>query len=201
MDLRGTTIPDGTTMAQEKVLAYLSSVVSENGSINSSKTLPVHKTNLVQELLDSDTSFVRICPHDTETPTPTPTPYPNAPSSKASTIQEEEREFKHNVSEWRKLDIEVKRLQHAITERKKKQKQLEEHIKCKMLEWKVEDLNGKIDVISLKTKNVKKKLPYKQMKEELYKHFGKDDDSLDKIKQIIEPISVSKTPYLSRHQY
>jgi hypothetical protein len=144
----------------------------------------------VQDLLESDTSYVRLA--DVES---------SKGSVSASVVNDEELEFKKKVNEWRRLDIEVKRLQHAVLERKKIQKQLEEDIKMKMFEWNVEDLNGKMDVISLKTRNVKKKMSLKKMRDELYKYFEKDNDSLDKIKSIMEPVSISKKPYLSRHQY
>lgn len=190
MDLRAQISENPAMMsaanAQEKVLAYLSSVMSESGSISSSRVLPP-KTNVVQDLLESDTSYVRLA--DVES------------SKGCGSVNEDEVEFKKNVNEWRRLDIEVKRLQHAVLERKKIQKQLEEQIKNKMFEWNVEDLNGKMDVISLKTRNVKKKMPFNKMRDELYRHFEKDSDSLDKIKSILEPVSISKKPYLSRHQY
>jgi len=83
-------------------------------------------------------------------------------------------EFKNQVKLWMDLDTQIKRLQIAVKERKNMQKSLNEKILNFMEKNNIEDLNTKEGILRYKSSVVKAPLKQKQIKEQLYEHFGKD---------------------------
>lgn len=96
------------------------------------------------------------------------------------------QEFKQQVKTWLELDLVVKRLQAAIKERKKIQKELRENILKFMLLNNVEDLNTKHGTIRYRTSLVKAPLGQKEIKEKLYSEFEGEEQIINKIKRVFD---------------
>ena len=93
-------------------------------------------------------------------------------------------EFKKNVKLWLELDNQIKRLNIAIKERKKKKNKLNDNILEFMEKYNIEDLNTKEGLIKFKKTFVKTPLSQKIIKEKLGEIFENDDNKLEKVNKI-----------------
>jgi hypothetical protein len=95
-------------------------------------------------------------------------------------------EFKNQVKVWWELDTNIKRLQNALREYKKKQSVMSGKILEFMQRYNIEDLNTKYGVLRCKQTYVKAPLSQKTVKEKLFEHFSSDPRAVELLKQIFE---------------
>ena len=76
-------------------------------------------------------------------------------------------EFKNNVKLWMQLDNDIKKLQNAVKDRKRLQKELTDKMEEFMRKYNIEDLNTSQGTIRFKTTYVKAPSNQKMMKEKL----------------------------------
>jgi hypothetical protein len=97
-------------------------------------------------------------------------------------------EFKVQVKAWMELDIEIKRLQMAVKDRKKTQSKLNENILDFMTRYDIEDLNTKYGTLRYKTTTVKTPLSQKTIRKRLDDTFGGDE----RVSKVIDDIFVNR---------
>jgi predicted nucleic acid-binding Zn-ribbon protein len=95
-------------------------------------------------------------------------------------------EFKKKVQIWLKLDNDVKRLNDALKERRKKKNKLNEEIMEFMDKYHFDDLNTDKGIIKYKKSSVKTPLSQKIIKEKLNELFENDDNTKEKINDIFD---------------
>ena len=93
-------------------------------------------------------------------------------------------EFKKDVQDWMSLDNQMKRLEVAVKERRKKKKDLNLKILDFMDRFNIEDLNTKEGVIRYKKSFVKEPLSQKKIKDKLMDMFKDDNAISEKVEKI-----------------
>jgi hypothetical protein len=107
-------------------------------------------------------------------------------------------DFKGKVKRWMELDTEVKRLQHAITERRRAQNILSEKIVGFMKQHNIEDLNTRDGILRYKTRVVKSSLTQKTIKERLAIAFNNDSKAMEAVQKVFEQRDSVEKPSLRR---
>jgi|TARA_B110000259_G_C13988507_1_gene391465 hypothetical protein len=93
-------------------------------------------------------------------------------------------EFKKDVQDWMSLDNQMKRLEVAVKERRKKKKDLNLKILDFMDRFNIEDLNTKEGIIRYKKSFVKEPLSQKKIKDKLMDMFKDDNAISEKVEKI-----------------
>ena len=93
-------------------------------------------------------------------------------------------EFKQNVQDWMNIDNQMKRLEVALKERRKKKKDLNLKILEFMSKFNIEDLNTKEGIIRYKKTYVKEPLSQKIIKEKLLDIFKNDKENTQRVENI-----------------
>ena len=93
-------------------------------------------------------------------------------------------EFKKDVQDWMNIDNQMKRLEVALKERRKKKKELNLKILDFMGRFNIEDLNTKEGIIRYKKSYVKEPLSQKKIKETLLDMFKDDTTNSERIDKI-----------------
>ena len=93
-------------------------------------------------------------------------------------------EFKQNVQDWMNIDNQMKRLEVALKERRKKKKDLNLKILEFMSKFNIEDLNTKEGIIRYKKTYVKEPLSQKIIKEKLLDIFKNDKENTERVENI-----------------
>jgi hypothetical protein len=119
----------------------------------------------------------------------------------AKVDEQAEVDFKQQVRAWLELDIQVKRLQQGVRERRKMQDSLTQKILQFMESNNIEDLNTKNGLIRYKVRSSSKKLAPTKIKEQLYDHFKNDTTSLGVLDSLFNFKIVKQEPVLSRLSY
>jgi hypothetical protein len=110
-------------------------------------------------------------------------------------------EFKQNVKTWMDIDTQIKRLQGAITLRRKMQSDLNEKILRFMNDHNIEDLNTREGVLRYKTSNVKAPLTQKAIKEKISEKFKDTPDVVGKIMDVFNDRELKARSSLRRIKY
>ena len=96
-------------------------------------------------------------------------------------------EFRNNVKLWMQLDNDIKKLQNAVKDRKRLQKELTDKMEEFMRRYNIEDLNTSQGTIRFKTTYVKAPSNQKMMKEKIKDYFrGNEDQAQEFIKYLFE---------------
>ena len=93
-------------------------------------------------------------------------------------------EFKKDVQDWMNIDNQMKRLEVALKERRKKKKDLNLKILEFMGKFNIEDLNTKEGIIRYKKTYVKEPLSQKIIKEKLLDIFKNDKENTQRVENI-----------------
>ena len=93
-------------------------------------------------------------------------------------------EFKKDVQDWMNIDNQMKRLEVALKERRKKKKDLNLKILDFMGRFNIEDLNTKEGIIRYKKTYVKEPLSQKIIKEKLLDIFKNDKENSERVEKI-----------------
>ena len=93
-------------------------------------------------------------------------------------------EFKQNVQDWMNIDNQMKRLEVALKERRKKKKDLNLKILEFLSKFNIEDLNTKEGIIRYKKTYVKEPLSQKIIKEKLLDIFKNDKENTERVENI-----------------
>tara|TARA_B100000242_G_C42905610_1_gene419940 strand:- start:330 stop:818 length:489 start_codon:yes stop_codon:yes gene_type:complete len=93
-------------------------------------------------------------------------------------------EFKKDVQDWMNIDNQMKRLEVALKERRKKKKDLNLKILDFMGRFNIEDLNTKEGIIRYKKTYVKEPLSQKIIKEKLLNIFKNDKENSERVEKI-----------------
>ena len=122
---------------------------------------------------------------DSEENTPVPT-------------QEELNDFKGCVSEWTKLDDQIRKLQIALSERKTHKKALDERIKAFMVKFEYHDLSIPTGMIMYRVRKTKTPISITSIKSYITEH--PDLKGEDLFKEIFEKErEIIEKPILRRH--
>lgn len=93
-------------------------------------------------------------------------------------------EFKKDVQDWMNIDNQMKRLEVALKERRRKKKDLNLKILDFMGRFNIEDLNTKEGIIRYKKTYVKEPLSQKIIKEKLLDIFKNDKENSERVEKI-----------------
>lgn len=108
------------------------------------------------------------------------------------------QEFRKKVHDWMELDTQIKRLEAAAGERRKKKGALQDDIRKFMAEYNLEDLNTKSGIIRYKKVVVKEGLSQKKIREQLHSIFKDDPATLERVDKIFTDRAKVETERLQR---
>ncbi len=107
-------------------------------------------------------------------------------------------EFRKKVNDWMELDNQIKRLEAAASERRKKKGTLQDDIRQFMAQYNLEDLNTKAGIIRYKKVLVKEGLSQKKIREQLHSIFKDDPATLERVDKIFTDRAKIETERLQR---
>jgi DNA polymerase III delta prime subunit len=108
------------------------------------------------------------------------------------------QEFRKKVNDWMELDNQIKRLEAAASERRKKKGTLQDDIRQFMAQYNLEDLNTKAGIIRYKKVLVKEGLSQKKIREQLHSIFKDDPATLERVDKIFTDRAKIETERLQR---